>query len=108
MRLLGRMMQVIHYIECDSNGWRPNGVAFRCRARRNMPAKCARSRARSGQLHCSVRRPVTDECLPNALESFNGKLPCNGIISRLLLPQIVFIDRQKVILKGKFLLTQLP
>jgi hypothetical protein len=41
------------------------------------------------------------------LESFNGELPCNGIIRCLLLTQIGFVDRQKVIFKGEFLLTQL-
>src|SRR5215216_3426589 len=54
-----------------------------------------------------VRRPATDGFLPNVLESFNRKLPCDGIISHLLVAQIVFVDRQKVIFKGEFMLTQL-
>jgi len=40
------MMQVIHYIECDSNGWRPNGVAFRCRERAAICRQNAHALAR--------------------------------------------------------------
>jgi len=34
----------------------PNGLAFSCRARWTVPLKKQRSRARSGQLQCRVRR----------------------------------------------------
>ena len=52
-------------------------------------------------------RPASDGCSPNALESFNRKLPRDGIISCSLVAQIVPVDRQKVILKGEFIPTQL-